>query len=556
MIKAELMFHRGIQRILVYGDVGHLDFVGYTSFFDCGKYLVEVNAFNIILLKKIPAAFEASLQQLYQRMYSNVTSDSIVVRTEKPLLPFQLSGVTFLHVKKGRALLADEMGLGKTIQVLGLLTAFPVKYSPLLVICPAHVKLNWKDEIEAFVGTCCKVQVLFGRNPERIQRDAQIVITNSHILEAWEEELQRMQFKWTVIDEAHNFVSTKTKTYEIVKRIIGKIGRTCLLSGTPLINQIDDLWGLLQLVNPNILGGYTRFLQRFAPEKAYNHEKVQSYNKKSWGKPLNRTFPQEEKADKNDLFLLHNVLARTVMLRRLKKDVAPELPKKIRKVFRIKIEERSFWKAEKELRERIKESLGKQGIKGGIIDMHSYSRMRRLVGTAKLEHICEWITDFLKESTGKLVVTGWHKDIMKELHAKFPDSYLITGEVSTVKKHVIGKAFQSETGGKRILFGNIKSISTGINLTAADTMLNVELPYTGADLSQVEDRIHRLSQKAKKVMYVYFVVQDSLEENLLRYISEKQTLLGAVIDNKEVETLEDIVEDAPNTRLMKRLLLD
>lgn len=539
-----------------------MDIVGYNEKATITKArYVELNAFNLAELRRNQVGFDDLLRAVYVRMFGTVCSKVPKIRLKKELFPFQVEGVNYLHAKGGRVLLADEMGLGKTVQIIGLLSAFPKKYLPVIVISPAHVKLNWLDEF----GECWRndhVEVVFGTKVYRLPKDKSVIVINQHLLKAWHEELLRIKPKYMVIDEAHAFVSKKTQTYQFVEKLSREIGRVALLTGTPLVNKIEDLWGLVNLINPNILGGYTRFINRFCPEKAYDPNKVAQFRKKTqkvWGRPV--FLRQEDDTPKTtsdeDKVMLNAILRHTCMLRRLKSKVAKQLPKKHRKVIRIKVESSKFWKAEAELREQIKASLKKQGIKGGVIDMHSFSRMRQVVGEAKFDFICDWIDEWLSDSSkkNKLVVTGWHKDVMRKLHERFPDSYLITGDVSTKKKHAIAQAFSVDKE-KRIMFGNLKSIGTGINkLVCADTMVNVELPYTGADLEQVEARLDRLSQKAKHVFYLYFIIAGSLEEKLLQYISRKQKEAGHVIDNREVKTLEERAEDVPNTKLLRKLLL-
>jgi SNF2 family DNA or RNA helicase len=259
------------------------------------------------------------------------------------------------------------------------------------------------------------------------------------------------------------------------------------------------------------------------------------------------SFSVEPTVTEKDITLLNNVLKSTVLLRRVKSDpeLAKQLPEKVRKVYRIRVEDSKFWKAEKELRIKIKEELRELGIKQDVpVSMKSYSRMRRIVGEAKLPDMIEWIKRWQRNNPkSKLVVTGWHVDLLTKLNEEFPMSYLVTGKVDTHKKYKIGKMFNTKEG-HPLLFGNVKSIGTGINLTAADTMLFVELPYTGVDVAQVEDRLHRLCQKAKTVYYFYFIVEGSLEEKLLSYISRKQRTAGAVLDAKATDTLEDVLEDS------------
>ncbi len=564
-ITAELIHLRGLDRILVKipfkkACTTDFDFTGYNeeSKDNSLNRVIEINAFNLWELENNGVEFSEEVSTLYKLVFGKRKTDieNVALNNGHKLKKYQLEGVRFMDQKRGRVLLTDEMGLGKTIQVIAYMMARKDKIKRTVVVCPAHIKLNWKDEFGMFWKDS-HVEVIFGTKLYKIPANKRVLVLNQHLLKSWIMELCAFKPNLLVIDEAHSLVNRRTKTFGYIENLAENTKRIILLTGSPLVNSPKDLWSLVNMLNPLILGGYTRYIHHFCPEHEY-HAMQTKFNRNAWARRLQ---PQKETTipiNMENRRVLHEVLVSTVMLRRLKKEVAKYLPKQIRKVIKIQIDNKTFWKAERELRAVIQEELAGRGRDGEIVDFKPYSRMRRLVGEQKFEYICEWIDLFLEESTEKLIVAGWHINLMEKLHKKYEKvSYLITGKVSTKKKHEIKVQFQSKDSAKRIIFGNLKSIGTGSTLTAASTMLTVELPYTGADLDQLEARIHRISQKAKSVLYVYFIIKDSLEERILEYISRKQKEAYDILDNNtKGRTIKDVADDSVDTDMLKTLLLE
>ena len=441
-------------------------------------------------------------------------------RLTMPLRDFQQEGLDWLAGNNGNGILADAMGLGKTAQTIALIAAKPLSYTPVVVIAPAHVKLNWQDEWEKFTSFNGQCEVLFGRTPSPLG-NGMVYVLNHHILEAWIDELTRIKPKMLVVDEAHNFVSHGTKTYPLVQRLARECGRVLLLTGTPLVNKLEDVWSLCNLVNPALLGTKGAFEEIFIPEaKAMKKAFASSH----WTAPFirKRLFAEAGKMKHpkpvRDRLTseLGDMLRSTVMKRRVWSDVGVQMPEIIDQTVWLPVDDKDFWQAEEEIKEAYK--ANPYDFNDGE-KFKAFAAGRANAARHKLEALQEWLESFLEETEDeKVVICGWSVAPLTELHAKFKKkSVLVNGTLTAEEKHRRTNVFQSDPD-IRILFGNIKSIGTGINLTAASVMGFLELPLTDADYVQCRSRLRRLSMTAKSLRYYDFLIKDSFEHNVVKRI--------------------------------------
>jgi len=172
-------------------------------------------------------------------------------------------------------------------------------------------------------------------------------------------------------------------------------------------------------------------------------------------------------------------------------------------------------------------AAGKEDILSSGQLLPAMGRAKRNAATALVPYAEEWIRNFLSQSDEeeKLVVIGWSVEPLELLHAKFKkESLLVNGSIDAVKKRARGKEFYSNPT-KRILFGNEKSIGTGIDLAVASTELFIELPLNAMSFDQVKGRIDLMDLKANALSYYYMTVKGSIEEiNGWKLIRRKQAL--------------------------------
>ena len=510
-----------------------------------GTVLVRlpVNVRNIALLHEYGATANHADPETMSRL-AFFRTPTAAFTSDLPLKPFQIEGGARLIAHNLCTILAFDAGLGKTLTSLAVLLSNPEKYLPAIVLAPAHVKLNWGDpdtgEWVKWGGKPEDCAVLFGRTPDLAEiTGRKLIVLNHHILAGWEQALISIAPKTLLVDEAHDFVNSDTKTYPIVERLARACeGRVLLLTATPLVNDLGDMWGLCNLMNPDILGGKGVFNDTFRPEERAKAKMFASrwrgnFANNGWKEVGRAKLPKALKARRIDE--LQNLLHRTVMLRKRKSEVLDQLPAITETHLRLDIprttkEGIAFW----DIEDRCVFDMddGKEDILASEKVLAAFGKAKRNAAFAKLPDAEAWIRNFLLESEDaeKLVVVGWSVEPLERLHEAFKkQSVLVNGEVEAKQKFVLGKRF-AEDPAKRVLFGNYKSIGTGIDtLVVARTMLIFELPQTDVALVQVKGRLDRLSQVSNALSYYYMTIRGSIEEKRgWQIIRRKQKLTTAM----------------------------
>lgn len=439
------------------------------------------------------------------------------------LKPFQLEGGQWLVHHNLSCILAFAVGLGKTVTSIAAMLSNPDKFLPAVVIAPAHVKMNWGDEWVKWGGDPDDVVVLFGRTPSaNAIRGRKLVVLNHHILAGWADALIESGARTMLVDEAHNFVNSNTKTYPVAERLAKACaGRVLLLTATPLVNELADLWSLCNLINPDILGAKGVFTETFMPEDKVKQRLFSSrwkggFAKLGWRDVSKAKLPKLLAARRAEE--LKEILHKTVILRKKKSEVIDQLPDITETHLRVEIPETTkegiaFWDMERKCAFEIAQAKDDILASGQLLP--AMGNAKRNAAFALVPYAEEWIRDFLSESeeTEKLVVIGWSVEPLEKLHAIFKrESLLVNGDIDAKKKHARGFEFRDNPT-KRVLFGNMKSIGTGIDgLVVARTELFIELPPNDMGLEQIKGRIDRLSQKSRALAYVYMTVKNSIEE--------------------------------------------
>lgn len=460
-----------------------------------------------------------------------------------PLKLFQGEGGQWLIEHDLTAILAFDVGLGKTLTSLAVMLSDPARFFPAIVIAPAHIKLNWADPTEGewvkWGGKPDEAVALFGRTPDKAEiRGKKLIVLNHHILAAWADTLIEIGPKTMLVDEAHNFVNSTAKTYPIALKVAKACaGRVLLLTATPLVNALGDLWSLCNLINPDILGGKGVFESTFMPEEEVKDRlfasRWRSKDQMCWRDVSKAKLPKILKERR--LLELKDVIHKTIILRKKKSEVIDQLPDVIETHLRIVIPETTkegiaFWDIERKCAAEIAEA--KDDILAADQLLPAMSLAKSNVAMALIPYAEEWLRDFLagSEETEKVVVVGWSVEPLKQLHALFKkESLLINGDVDAKRKQVLQIEF-NENPDKRIVFGNMRSIGTGVDkLVAAATELFIELPPNDMGLKQIKGRIDRLSQKARGLRYVYMTIKGSYEEkNGWKLIKRKQALANTL----------------------------
>jgi len=430
----------------------------------------------------------------------------------KQPFPFQKEGVKAIEAFGLRCLLADEMGLGKTPQALWTLKRNP-KAFPAVVVCPASVKYNWAKESTDILGI--EPLILSGKKPppRTTLKGEKLVVINFDILKGWYPLLADMRPQMLIIDECQNIQNQTT----IKSKFVTKLGRTCpyilALSGTPITNRPSDFYPTLHLVRPDIFPIWATYAHSYCgPTKG------------QWGWEF-------KGATNTDL--LHNVVSENLMIRRLKKDVLPELPKKMRQVLPVEVPGfDEYYRAEDDFLKWLREksvSRARRAAKAEAATKMAY--LKGLAARKKVPLIKEWIDEFLADSDEKLVVFACHTGMLNMLTKTYPTSSTrIDGSTPAPQRQLAVERFQTDPT-IRLFFGNIQAAGTGTTLTAASTTLFTELDFRPGLLLQAEDRTNRIGQKFP-TRCIYMVARNTIEERIANMLQAKQNVLQAILNGE------------------------
>jgi SWI/SNF-related matrix-associated actin-dependent regulator 1 of chromatin subfamily A len=434
------------------------------------------------------------------------------------LFPYQLEGARAIHAFGGNAILADEMGLGKSLQVLYYLFKRK-KARPAIIVCPANAKYSWANEAARHLNM--RAEVLSGeKTPKRgfSNHHAPILIINYEILHCWVDYLIALNPAVVIWDEAHYVANYETIRFEALERLVieARVKHRIAVSGTPITNRPFDLWPSLKLVAPELYPSPVQFGTEFCEFKIVRGK---------W------QFRGARRLNK-----LHKLLKKSCMIRRFKKDVQKDLPKKLRKLVPVELSAKD-WREynfadtdfERWMRKRHPGKLHR-AMKNPHLTKIGY--LLRL--TAKLKRFAarSWIDDFFQESDSKLIVFTGHTKMIRWLHKRYHShAIIIDGSVTGIKRKQVVDRFQND---KRCTLAlcNPKAAGVALTMTAANHVLFLDFPYAPGTLKQSEDRIHRIGQK-KKCFIWYLAARDTIEEYLCELLMKKQKILDAVLDGKE-----------------------
>ncbi len=452
------------------------------------------------------------------------------------LLPYQLDGIAFA-AGRGRAVLADEMGLGKTIQGVGVaeLLARHAGVERVLVVCPASLKAQWRAEIGRF---CTRsVQLVSGKAAERAHTysgGAFFTLCNYEQVLRDFLDIERARWDLIILDEAQRIKNWEAKTSRIIKSLRSPFA--LVLTGTPLENRLDDLYSIVEFIDERRLGPAYRFIHRH--RVASDTGKILGYK---------------------NLDALRRYLE-PVLLRRTRVSVALDLPPRTTDVVRITPtdEQLDLHGAQMQVvqtitRKRFLTEMDLLRLQKALLLARMSANSTFLVDkqapgfSSKLERAADLIEALCAEPARKLIVfSEWTtmldliEPVLERLRAGF---VRLDGAVPQKQRQQLVSRFQTEPACRAFLTTNAGA--TGLNLQAADTVINLDLPWNPALLEQRIARAHRMGQKRPVQVYL-LITEGTIEENLLATLSAKHELAAAVLDPdsdlREVQLVSGIEE--------------
>ena len=485
------------------------------------------------LLQSKPRKSDEAFGALCRRM----TGAAPAPRPEPPtfaseLRPYQRAGLGWLHFLREAGLggcLADDMGLGKTVQTLALLEELRAGgcARPSLVVAPRSLLFNWAAEAKRFAP---QLRVLEhhgpGRDPNAFA-GADLVLTTYATMRLDVARLAETEFEYVILDEAQAIKNASSQVAKASRLLRG--AHRLALSGTPVENHLGELWSLFEFLNPGLLGSIRSF---------------------------NRTF-----AAKNTPPERRNALARALrplILRRTKKQVAPELPERTEQTLYCELEGKQR-KQYDELRDHYRQALlgriRKSGMqKSRMQILEALLRLRQaachpaLAGasadspSAKTDLLMEELYDVLDSGHRALVFsqfTSFLQIVRNALDAKRVPYLYLDGR--TRDRQSLVEQFQ-QPGGPPLFLISLKAGGLGLNLTNADYVFLLDPWWNPAVEAQAIDRAHRIGRLQPVVAY-RLIARDTVEEKILELQARKRELAESIVseDNSVLRGLE--VED-------------
>lgn len=438
------------------------------------------------------------------------------------LRPYQWQGVRWLQALRQTGIggiLADDMGLGKTLQVLCVLNG------KSLIVVPKSVLYNWRQELERFRPSL-RVCTYHGSN-RRLDPNADVTLTSYAVMRLDNEALRAIEWDFVVLDEAQTIKNVGSLVTEAA---VALRGRTRLaLTGTPIENRLEELWSEMQFVNPGVLGSLSSFRQRFI-------EPILAGDVTAAERLRRRVHP--------------------FVLRRLKSEVAKDLPERSEDVLWVELEdgERQIYDAL--LSESRRSVLDGLGERGGVFDaLEVLLRLRQAAchrgllpgrldaDSSKQQVLLDSLDEILSEGQKAIVFSQWTSLLDKiEPELQKRDWKWVRLDGSTTDRQGVVEAFQ-DPAGPPLLLASLKAGGTGLNLTAADHVYLLDPWWNPAAEAQAADRAHRIGRE-RPVFIHRLITRDTVEERVLMLQQRKRALASFVDGADPTTTLgrEDIAE--------------
>jgi SNF2 family DNA or RNA helicase len=447
------------------------------------------------------------------------------------LRPYQKHGVAWLQFLRENGfggILADEMGLGKTLQTLAFLRFVRQKNpgaAPMLIVCPTSLVFNWMSEAKKFTPEL-KMLALHGPNRHPLFgqiAQSDIVVTSYALARRDADRYREFEFDTVVLDEAQHIKNRQTQNAQAVKAV--KSNHRIVLTGTPLENSVLDLWSIFDFLMPGYLGAAKDFRERYEIPIAKSKDAA-----------------AQERLSRR---------LRPFLLRRLKKDVAADLPPKIEQVSfcELTAEQRGVYQQVIEAsRKEVLEAVGAQGLaKSRIVVLTALLRLRQVccdlrllkpdgVDGANASGKLEMFSELLEE-----VIDGGHRvlvfsqfttmlGLLKDrLTADGIDYCYLDG--STANRGEVVAKFQNNSA-IPVFLVSLKAGGVGLNLTGADTVIHFDPWWNPAVEDQATDRAHRIGQ-TKVVTSYKLITRDTVEEKILTLQNRKREIIQSTIGGEE-----------------------
>ncbi|MBO3360918.1 DEAD/DEAH box helicase [Clostridium perfringens] len=457
------------------------------------------------------------------------------------LRPYQKEGFKWINEITDLGfggVLADDMGLGKTLQIIAFLLS--QKKSKSIVVVPTSVIYNWMDEFEKFAPSI-KIGLVHGSKSKRdkVLRDFKrglgikveeenlkeksyekydVLLTTYGTLKNDEKAYENLSFDYCIIDEAQNIKNPAAQATLSVKNIKSRCN--IALTGTPIENNLMELWSIFDFVMPGYLFTKERFRERFI-------------------------------LDESNLSELKSLIT-PFILRRLKEDVLSELPEKLEKKYLVEMKGKqkqlySFYV--KAIKNQLNENKSSEKSGRDKINLFAYlTKLREICldpslvvpdytgGSSKLTVVKEIVKD-ASESGKKILLFSQFTSVLKKIEEDFKKeeiSYLYLDGGTSAKDRVERVKKFNEDSNIKVFLISLKAGGVGLNLTSASMVIHFDPWWNPAVEDQATDRAHRFGQE-NKVEVIKLVAKDTIEEKIVLMQEDKRELIQSLMDGKTMD---------------------
>ena len=425
-------------------------------------------------------------------------------------------------------ILSDEMGLGKTLQTITFLLSEEKKKT--LIVTPASLIYNWKNEFAKFAPSM-RVAISHGSRNEREKiiynmDEYDVILTTYGTLKNDEEKYNDINFDYCILDEAQNIKNPMAQITRSIKKIVAK--NKFALTGTPIENNLIELWSIFDFIMPGYLENVHKFKNRFV--------------------------------NNNDSVIDLQKYIKPFMLRRLKKDVISELPEKIEKNHYVELttQQKKIYTA---YVKKVKKDLEETDYEEDKITIFSYlTKLRQLCldpsviiddykgKNSKMDELVSILNDMLEEKHKILVFsqfTSVLKNIAERLNEEKINYCYLDGSTPPSKRFELVEKFNNGKE-ENVFLISLKAGGTGLNLTSADIVIHFDPWWNPAVEEQATDRAHRIGQK-HVVQVIKLISQGTIEEKIIDLQEGKRKLINNVLDSNF--TSENILRSMSNEEI-------
>jgi SNF2 family DNA or RNA helicase len=571
--KKETTLVHGINVDVWYRYLDEKTFLKFLVFLKDNRYPINFYNFkkeDFDLIKKAYADRRERIRQVFKGKKKNLDfSNKDFSFLKKEPRDYQKEAFVFFENTNGLAILGDEPGVGKTLSAM----SYPAKHKfKTLVLCPASLKLSWRNEVLKFTHekpfvykysppkkmniktynkeeslfhiinyesldtyfklnyshTCqnsnCKNKFVDHKKNHKVcpkcklEKSIKSRITKalSPYVDDYGITLNPEDYDLVILDECHYIKNLTSKRTKLVRKMFSTVQRRILLSGTAIKNRTEELFSLLNFVNPTSWENFHYFGLNYCAAYEGN-------------------FGWDYKGASN-LEELFNKMSPN-FLRRLKSDVLKDLPPKTRSEIIVSLTEKQFKEYQKleqgvidSANETDEDSFSSSGEEPLFIQ--SIQKLRQFTNKIKSEFVLDYLNG-IKETNRKIVVFSHYVASAESLFEHYKEnSVLFTGKKTMQDKQDAVDKFQTDPN-CNFFYGTIGAAGVGITLTAADIALFIERAWSPSDNIQAEDRIHRLSQESDTVQIIIMICEGTIDEEVEKLLEKKEGIINMVLDGKD-----------------------